>query len=91
MLYTFAHSSKAPSEADTFSNTFLGIRALKEAAETWGDESDFFLKAAVRFATEFTSWGGFSALTVEDERVMEKYRKWAEKHNSEFITVRVQE
>ena len=67
------------------------IRALKEAAETWGDESDFFLKAAVRFATDFTSWGGFGELTAEDERVMDKYRKWAEKHNSEFITVRVQE
>lgn len=69
----------------------IGIRALKEAAETWGDESDFFLKAAVRFATDFTSWGGFSAFTADDERSMDKYRKWAEKHNSEFITVRLQE
>jgi hypothetical protein len=34
-------------------------RALKVAAQTWGDESQLYLKAAVRFASEFDSWGGF--------------------------------
>ncbi|KAJ5780680.1 hypothetical protein N7457_005840 [Penicillium paradoxum] len=33
-------------------------RALKEMAATWGDSDTFFLKAAVRFVTEFTGWGG---------------------------------
>lgn len=36
-----------------------GLRAMKTAAETWGDEDEFYLKAAVRFADEFQSWGGF--------------------------------
>jgi hypothetical protein len=36
-------------------------RAMKEAAETWGDADHFFLKAAVKFAGEFRGWGGFSA------------------------------
>jgi hypothetical protein len=33
-------------------------RALKEQAETWGDGDGFFLKAAVRFVTEFKGWRG---------------------------------
>lgn len=33
---------------------------MKNAAETWGDEKQFFLKAAVKFATEFDGWGGFA-------------------------------
>lgn len=35
------------------------IRALKEAARTWGDPEEFYLKAAVKFADEFDGWGGF--------------------------------
>lgn len=35
------------------------LRAMKTAADTWGDEDEFYLKAAVRFAEEFQSWGGF--------------------------------
>lgn len=37
-----------------------GIRAVKEAANLWGDEDQFFEKAAVKFATEFEQWQGFS-------------------------------
>ncbi|KAJ5816696.1 hypothetical protein N7447_008929 [Penicillium robsamsonii] len=33
-------------------------RALKELASTWGDSDSFFLKAAVRFVTEFKGWRG---------------------------------
>lgn len=36
-----------------------GLRAMKEAAETWGDEDSFYLKAAVRFGEGFDGWGGF--------------------------------
>lgn len=36
-----------------------GIRALKEAAKTWGDSDKFYLKAAARFGEEFDGWGGF--------------------------------
>jgi hypothetical protein len=35
------------------------IRALKEAAAAWGDDDQFYEKAAVKFAAEFNGWGGF--------------------------------
>lgn len=37
------------------------LRAMKTAAQTWGDEDHFYLKAAVRFADEFNGWGGFGS------------------------------
>ena len=33
-----------------------GIRAMKAAAEVWGDKDQFFEKAAVKFAIEFEQW-----------------------------------
>ena len=39
-----------------------GLRAMKEASQTWGDEDLFYLKAAVKFALEFNGWGGFGPL-----------------------------
>lgn len=38
-----------------------GLRSLKEAANTWGDKDDFYLKGAVRLGSEFNGWGGFGA------------------------------
>ena len=35
------------------------LRALKEAARTWGDGNEFYLKAAVQFGGQFDGWGGF--------------------------------
>ena len=35
------------------------LRALKEAAETWGDDDLFYLKAAIKFGSNFNGWGGF--------------------------------
>lgn len=35
------------------------LRALKEAAQTWGDEDTFYLKAAIKFADQFNHWFGF--------------------------------
>lgn len=35
------------------------IRDLREIASTWGDHDEFYLKAAVKFAEEFSGWGGF--------------------------------
>jgi hypothetical protein len=32
---------------------------MKEASETWGDDEQYYLRAAVKFATEFEGWGGF--------------------------------
>ena len=31
-------------------------RAMKEAAQTWGDTDQFYLKAAIKFAYEFEGW-----------------------------------
>lgn len=42
-----------------------GIRAMKEAAALWGDSNKFFEKAAVKFATEFVQWQGFSQEDLE--------------------------
>ncbi len=33
-----------------------GLRAMKEAANTWGDPDNFYLKAACRFDEEFSGW-----------------------------------
>ncbi|PVH99172.1 hypothetical protein DM02DRAFT_594711 [Periconia macrospinosa] len=41
-----------------------GLRAMKVASETWGDEEQFYLKAALKFADEFGGWGGFSGNDV---------------------------
>ncbi|KAF2435732.1 hypothetical protein EJ08DRAFT_674954 [Tothia fuscella] len=35
------------------------LRAMKEAASAWGDEDEFFIKAAIKFADGFSGWGGF--------------------------------
>ncbi|KAI9746082.1 MAG: hypothetical protein M1818_000763 [Claussenomyces sp. TS43310] len=36
-----------------------GLRAIKEAAMTWGDVHEWYLTAAVRFADDFRGWTGF--------------------------------
>ncbi|KAG0648178.1 hypothetical protein D0Z07_5847 [Hyphodiscus hymeniophilus] len=41
------------------------LRAMKEAAFTWGDVHDWYLAAAVHFADDFRGWTGF-ALEEED-------------------------
>jgi hypothetical protein len=38
---------------------------MKAASETWGDDTQFYLKAAVRLAEEFQDWGGFG--TEDDD------------------------
>ncbi|KAI4241679.1 MAG: hypothetical protein L6R42_011200 [Xanthoria sp. 1 TBL-2021] len=42
-----------------------GLRAMKTAAQTWGDDDRFYLKAAVRFGHEFDGWGGFGSSSKE--------------------------
>lgn len=37
------------------------VRAMKEAACTWSDEHEFYLKAAAKFVDEFRGWDGFGA------------------------------
>ncbi|OJD12151.1 hypothetical protein AJ78_07208 [Emergomyces pasteurianus Ep9510] len=36
------------------------LRSLKEAARTWGDSDEFYIKAAVKLVDEFKGFGGFS-------------------------------
>ena len=40
---------------------------MKVGAETWGDNDSWFLKCAVRLASEFDGWGGFGENDVEAE------------------------
>ena len=53
-------------------------RAMRAAARVWGDDGadgqseKFWLKAAVKFSSEFEGWGGFSA---EDEIAEEVHRR----------------
>lgn len=39
---------------------------MKEAANTWGDEDCYFLKAAVHFSEHFGGWGGFGGKSQEE-------------------------
>lgn len=48
---------------------------MKEAAKTWGDESEYYLKAAVRFADEFEHWGGFGPLESDELQALQKHGK----------------
>lgn len=45
-----------------------GLRAMKEAALTWGDGVNFYLKAACRLGEEFDGWGGFGPLEASGRR-----------------------
>ena len=45
-----------------------GLRAMKVAAETWGDGDRFYLKAACKFGDEFDGWGGFGPVAVGARR-----------------------
>ncbi|KAF2270476.1 hypothetical protein CC78DRAFT_611373 [Lojkania enalia] len=42
------------------------LRSMQVASETWGDSSQYYLKAAVKFADEFEHWGGFG--TADDAK-----------------------
>jgi len=51
------------------------LRAMKEAAAVWGDDDQYFLKAAVKFAGEFTGWGGFGAADENEEAEKQRTRQ----------------
>jgi hypothetical protein len=42
------------------------LRSMKVASETWGDDKQFYLKAAVQVADEFRRWGGFETGASDD-------------------------
>lgn len=45
-----------------------GLRAMKEAAQTWGDSEQYYLKAACRLGGEFDGWGGFGPVEAGGRR-----------------------
>lgn len=51
------------------------IRAMKEAAKTWGDKNEFYLKAAVKFGETFDGWGGFGPSNADDAEAATQRRK----------------
>lgn len=44
------------------------IRAMKEAAAVWGDEKEYYLRSAVKFAGEFDGWKGFGNVVETDDK-----------------------
>ncbi|KAJ4987389.1 hypothetical protein SVAN01_07127 [Stagonosporopsis vannaccii] len=57
------HKALESSES-TDAHYVKALRCMKAIKDTWGDDSQYFEKAAVKFADEFEHWGGFS--TEED-------------------------
>ncbi|KAK4697620.1 cell cycle checkpoint protein, partial [Lecanoromycetidae sp. Uapishka_2] len=45
-----------------------GLRAMKEAAKTWGDADQYYLKAACKFGEKFDEWGGFGPIEAGARR-----------------------
>lgn len=45
-----------------------GLRAIKEAAKTWGDGDEYYLKAACKLGEEFNGWGGFGPIEAGARR-----------------------
>ncbi|KIX03655.1 uncharacterized protein Z518_07208 [Rhinocladiella mackenziei CBS 650.93] len=57
-----------------------GCRAMREAERVWPDEPNgekYYLKAAVKFASEFDGWGGFGVEDEEAERELQEEMKKA--------------
>lgn len=50
-------------------------RAMKEAAQTWGDDKMYYLKAALKFTDEYDDWGGFGNMSKEDAEAVAQFRK----------------
>lgn len=44
------------------------LRAMKVAAQTWGDKEEFYLKAAVKLGEEFDGWDGFGQTSGNDSQ-----------------------
>ncbi|RMZ83145.1 hypothetical protein DV738_g1384, partial [Chaetothyriales sp. CBS 135597] len=61
--WSYVNEKALKSQHATNSHFVKACRALQVSASTWGDEDQWFLKSAVRFASEFSHWGGFG---VED-------------------------
>ncbi|KAJ5572816.1 hypothetical protein N7450_009800 [Penicillium hetheringtonii] len=57
--WEWAAEQAVKGEHSTEAHYVKAIRSLREMATTWGDHDNFYLKAAVKFAEEFSGWGGF--------------------------------
>jgi len=42
-------------------NELTALRAIREAAFTWGDVHERYLSSAIHFANDFKGWTGFGA------------------------------
>lgn len=55
--WTAKQAVKGEYSAD--SHYVKALYVLRQIANTWGDQDNFYLKAAVKFAEGFNGWGGF--------------------------------
>ncbi|KAI9740364.1 MAG: hypothetical protein M1834_004943 [Cirrosporium novae-zelandiae] len=67
--FAVAKATKADNPWSMDAHFVKAVRAMKEAAKTWGDDDRFYLKAAVKFSVEFDGWGGFGANDIEEHEV----------------------
>ena len=63
--WTWVDKQATDGKRATDAHFVKALRAMKVAASTWGDESFFYLKAAVKFAVCFEGWAGFGPLGEE--------------------------
>jgi len=63
--WKFVTDKALKGEYRTDAHYVKALRSMHEASKTWGDVSQFYLKAAVKMADEFHGWGGFDANEME--------------------------
>lgn len=57
--WSYVENKAAHGPHATDAHFVKGVRAMREAAMTWGDVHDYYLTAAIKFADEFEGWTGF--------------------------------
>ena len=64
--WDFVYKQALEGKHATDAHFVKACRALKVSADTWGDKDEWFLKSAVRLASEFEGWGGFGGADAEE-------------------------
>jgi hypothetical protein len=65
--WKFVKDKALKGEYKTDAHYVKALRCIHEASKTWGDPNQFYLKSAVKMADEFHGWGGFGAMTLDEE------------------------
>lgn len=63
--WTYAEDKAVNGPHATDAHFVKGVRAMREAAMTWGDVHEWYLTAAIKFVDEFEGWTGFGKSAEE--------------------------